>query len=936
MAEYNIYNGLNGGSTQRDLPVQTLPKTKKNKAWLQANADFLYFEAVRQRRQNSVFSEIRKMTEGEFVYRSVDIERTLNNTDIQQMKALASDVAIPTHLKHFDFLGIIANAIKGIFSETDSQYSIESVDEYSTNEYIRSRTEKLNQYAQAIFKREIDRMLIERGIDPNQQSFNSEEEKQAYIEQLDAEVKKLTPEEIERDLSKNFKVIASEWAGNVLTADKKKFHLEEADKNRLTDYILTGRWFRHYRMGFDYYDIEDWQVEEVFFSEYANTKYPQNCSYVGRLTEYSITDVISKYGHLMTSKQQEEIGDFWGQGTDYEMGIMPFSGDGVGEFNKKGKAPFAENLIMPFHNYLDHNVNLQMESALGAPIAYTKKEDGTVINEWMPRAGNDFNSSSRGFTQQLRSDITISNSSIEVMESYWTSQERYGIVIFENEVGQIDLEMVTEDLVKDFLVENNIKVKRSLSVQDLQDALKEGNISDYANTITWHYRPQSWYMVVLKSNNSLTIKDDIILWGKPIEQQIKGDSNIYQVKHPVGGIITKSVITKAFPYQQLHNICLNQVSELLADEPGIFYSFDINTMPSEYKDENTEEALYSIMNTIKTTKLLPVDPSRSNVQGSSVYPNLFQRNEISHAALVQYRMQIAAQFKSEGFQQVGITPQMLGAPTTYETAEGVSQQATASYALISNYIDEFNTSKSQANELHIAIAQQCEVNGKSSNRLIKNSDGTNHFIDILAEDPEYFPLRRISIMPIATSKDRAIVKALQQMLLSDNTIQKDFGDLVDIFTNPYAIKLKQLGKEMRIRTSQNQEQDRQFQDSQSTKAIEAQTADREDRQAHEVELANIKGQWQYKEAFLTALGRDAASTKDDNVADITRAYENNLKQEQYQTDIDFRSKELQRKVDMDATSKQIELLKLKQKEQEIQQRAQLKQIDYNVAVINKN
>lgn len=936
MAEYNIYNGLNGGSTQRDMPVQTLPKSKKNKAWLQANADFLYFEAVRQRRKNSVFSEIRKMTEGEFVYRAVDIEKTLHGTHLDELQALTSDVATPTHLKHFDFLGIIANAIKGIFSETDSQYTMKDISGVFTNEYIRAKTEKLNQYAQAIFKREIDRMLIERGIDPNQQSFGSEEEKQQYIAMLDEEVKKLTPEEIENDLSKNFKVLALEWANNVLNADKDKFHLEEADKNRLTDYILTGRWFRHYRVGFDYYDIEDWQVEEVFFSEYANTKYPQNCSYIGRLTEYSITDIISKYGHLMTSKQQEEIGDFWGRGKDYEMGIMPLSGDGVGVFDKKGKAPFAENLIMPFHNYLDHNVNLQMESALGAPIAYTKKEDGTVVNEWMPRAGNNFNSTSRGFAQQLRTDITISNASIEVMESYWTSQERYGIVIFENEVGQIELEMVTEELVKDFLIDNNIKVKKSLSVQDLQDALKNGNISDHVNTITWHYKPQSWYMVVLKSNNSLTIKDDIILWGKPIEQQIKGDSNIFQVKHPVGGIITKSVITKAFPYQQLHNICLNQVSELLADEPGIFYSFDINAMSQEYKDETTDEALYSIMNTIKSTKLLPVDPSRTNMQGSSVYPNLFQRNEISHATLVQYRMQAADKFKSEGFQQVGITPQMLGAPTTYETAEGVSQQATASYALISNYIDEFNTSKSQSNELHVAIAQQCEVNGKSSNRLVKNSDGTNNFIDILSEDPEYFPLRRISIMPIATSKDRAIVKALQQMLLSDNTIQKDFGDLVDIFTNPYAIKLKQLGKEIRMRTSQNQEQERQFQDSQSTKAIEAQTADREDRQAHEVNIANIKGEWQYKEAFLTALGRDGASTKEDNVDDITKAYENNLKREQYHSDIDFRSQELQRKVDMDESSKQIELMKLKQKQQEIEQREKLKQIDYNIAITNKN
>ena len=144
-------------------------------------------------------------------------------------------------------------------------------------------------------------------------------------------------------------------------------------------------------------------------------------------------------------------------------------------------------------------------------------------------------------------------------------------------------------------------------------------------------------------------------------------------------------------------------------------------------------------------------------------------------------------------------------------------------------------------------------------------------------------------MPVATSKDRAVVKALQQMLLSDNTIQKDFGDLVDIFTNPYAIKLKQLGKEMRARTQQQQDQKQEFDDSQLTKTIEAQTANREDLQAHEVYLTNLKGEWQYKQAYLTAIGRDSASTKEDNIADITQAYETNLKVAEYQTNIDFRN-----------------------------------------------
>jgi hypothetical protein len=922
---------VSNGSTQRTMPVQTISESKKQKdVWLEAMSDFLYLEASQQRKRNGVFSEIKKMVEGDFVYRSVDIEKTLNPEMMGDFRTLTADTALPTHLKHFDFLGIIANAIKGVFSETDSKYRVESFDEYYTNDFIRAKTERLNQYAQKVFKLEIDRMLIGRGFNPNQTEFQSEEEQQQYLQQLEAEVQKLTPAEIEKDLSKNFKVMATEWANNVLTSDKEKFSLEQRDGERLVDYILTGRWFRHYRVGYDYYDVEDWEVEEVFFSEYADTKYPQDCEFIGRLTEMSISNALMKYGHIMTPKQQKDLGDFWGQGEDYKTGITPLSGGtGIGE-------PFAENLIMPFHNYLDHNVNLQMEAALGAPLAQTKMENGDVVRHWMPRAGNMFGNVTKGFSQQLRSDILVSNATVEVMEAYWTSFEKFGVLIYENEVGQLDVETTSEELLNDFIKENEIKTKTNISLKGLQDALNAGNLSDYKNTITWHWKPQSRYIVVIKSNNSLTINKDLILGGDPIIQQIKGDSNIYQVKHPVGGLITNSVIKKAFPYQQLHNICLNQVSELLADELGVFFSIDINTLPAEYKDQTTEEALNSINSTIRNTKILPTDPSRSNTQGSSVYPNLFQRNEVVFATQVQYRQQMAEYFMNKGFQQVGVTSQMLGTPTTYETKEGVQQQASASYALMSNIIDEFNTSKAKSNELHIAIAQQCEVNGKSSTRLVKNSDGANNFIDILAEDPEYFPLRKLSVLPVGTSSDRAVVKGLQNMLMSDNTIQKDFSDLVDIFTNPYALRLRQIAEQMRKRSDANIQQERQFQEGQLDKQIQSNKQQMAEERKHEVVLTNLKGEWQLKGDYLVALGRDSASTTTDDFDQITKAYQTSLKEKSLDADIDFKGKEMTRKMAMDADTRKLEAEKLKLKAQEIQVRREGIAAKKFSDVVNKN
>src|SRR6187402_571309 len=184
MSDYNVYNGISGGNGNRTLPVQTLPKSKKNKKWLQATMDFLYNEATRQIRRNLVFSDIRRMTEGDFVYRSVDIEKNLYGDDAQQLKKLTNEVALPTHLKHFDFLGIIANAIESVFGELDDKYRIESIDDYFINQYIEEKTKRLHSNMEQIIQLMVKTTLIENGLDPDKKDFQSEEERQQYLQQI--------------------------------------------------------------------------------------------------------------------------------------------------------------------------------------------------------------------------------------------------------------------------------------------------------------------------------------------------------------------------------------------------------------------------------------------------------------------------------------------------------------------------------------------------------------------------------------------------------------------------------------------------------------------------------------------------------------------------------------------------------------------------------
>lgn len=893
--------------------------------------DALESEGIRQMRRNYVFADARKMTQGEFTYRAVDIEDNPMGMPWfdKTIRKLRQDVSIPTYIKHFDFIGIIVNAITGVYDDMDDLYRVESFDEYSTNEYIRSRTEKLHEYAQAVFKAEIDRILISKGINPNHQDFKSEEEQQQYQQQLDAQVRALTPVEIEKNLSKNFKVMATEWAQNTLDADKERFSLHQEDRKALTDYILTGRFFRHYKVGYDYYDIERWLPEEVFFSQDVDCEYPQDGDYVGRITSMSISQILQRYGHQMNTRQQEMIGNYWNHPDDKSS----YTNSGTTFLDNV----FPKQLVTPFHNYTDHQINLQMEDALGVPLGRTMDNDGNVSETWMPRQENEYqNFHSGNYSSYLREDIDVRQDTIRVMEVYWRSMKRIGVLIYENELGSMEVEVTTDDLLPEFLTENEIKKLRNLSLTELQKAFRDGNLEEYKNTITYHYVPEIWHGIKIKGKSAV-VKEDIYLDVKPLDYQIKGDSEFYQVRIPVGGIITNGIVTKILPYQQLHNICMNQNTELLEKELGIFFSFDITGLPSEYQDETTEESIFRVRNVIKDTALFGLDLSRQNTQNNTTYPNVFQKHEVVFAQQVQYRRELAEFYKQEAFNQIGITPQILGAPNKYTNEEGIRQGASASYALLNSLIEKFNTAKAKSNELHLAIAQFCETNGRDSNsRLTRRGDGEIAFIDILAEDPELFPLRKLSVFPITNTRDRKIAESIKQMILTDNTVSRDMNDVIDLMTTAPILELQQIAKDMRARKEKETQDQRQFESDQNDKNIAAQDKILVDDRTLKIKLQEMADDSDERQSYINALGRDSASTKTDNFVDITTAYKAEQANVHKQMDYSLKGEELDRKKMADKENLKLSWQKLAGEAEDRRLKERDIQKDEYVATINKN
>jgi len=932
--DFTALDGLASGENTNTIPIQALPNSKKTVAWKKATVDAIERNGIKQLYKNIKFNAYRKMQSGIFTYSGTGVS---DNEDFdmpwfdEKIRSLRDTQNIPTYIKHFDFIGIIVNALSGIYGQLDDKYRVESIDEYSTNEYIRQKTEMLHKYAQQTFIAEVNKLLLQRGIDVNKSDFQSQEEADAYKQEIQNQTKALTPSEIEANLSKNFKVLATEWAQNVLTADKKRFYLADLEREEFVDFLLTGRYFRHFRVGYDSYSVERWMPEETFFSQDVDAKYPQNGEYVGRITSMSISSMLNRFGHLMTQKEQEAVGNYWNQTKNY----TEINGAQVPDAKSE---IFPTPTVTPFNNYYDHQANVQLEEALGTPLGLRTEmsADGSPIATptYLPRYSTETDFYANTFSELLRDDIEVRRDTVRVTEGYWRGYKRMAVLIFENKSGSTSVELVTDDLLKDFLEDNEIKNPRDVSLNELQKALKEENLFEYNNTITYLYAPEAWKFIKIKGNGS-TLKKDLYLDVQPLEYQIKGeDSNIYDIKLPVVGIIDIGIASKIAPYQQLHNICMNQITELLEKELGVFFTFDITGLPSEYQDETTIESLFRIREDIKDTGLLGLDLSRQNTQGNS--PNVFQRQEIVYATQVQYRWQLAQQYKQEALSQIGITPQTLGQATTYETAEGVKQGAEAKGYLINHLFDKMNTAKARGMEVHLAIAQYCEVNGKDSTTLVRKSDGDLSFLNILAEDPELFPLRRLGVVPETNSNDRKIIQDIRQFVLNDNTIQRSYDDVIAILTNPVLAEIKDLTKQMEVKSKAQLQEQRDFEGQQVDKQIQANEKQQQAERDHEVNITTLKIKGDRNEAYINALGR--ASDKKSDAEGFNR-----IEQAQQELENEFSAKQIGIK-ENDSLIKQnnsveqnkIELRKLALAAEKLKLEAKKIETQKQIALVNKN
>ena len=869
--QHSFFNGVGlSGENSSALPPQAIPDSKKTQKWKESNLDILEQIGIRQLHKNIEFVDYYKMIRGEMVLSDYGL-----SDKTQEFLDLVSEVQISSNVRHYDFLGMIVNQIVGEYGKFKDNYIIDTRDPFSQNEYTRDKTEKVKAYATQLFDLELQKKLVEAGVDLDKQEFQSEEEQQQYLQSLQQQKDALiAPEVIEKDMNKNWKTKAAEWAQKTLEQDRDRFEMDEMNNEEITDYLLTGRWFRHYHIGYDFYRPETWSPMTTFFSEDVNIKYPQDGEYVGRIHYLSPSDILDRWGSKLTAEQQQKLSGYYNKNLDNDA-----TGREGNSFRSLLNNNFAKQQYVPFEGYYEYDTTLQLQDAFDMPLGESTviNPDGTTRQEatWFSPMNKGVNNTTNYYAKQLRGDIDVRSDLIQITEGYWRSYQRIGILNYITKDGIPDQQIVTDDLIKDFLIENGIKKLTKVTLEEIES-------NPEPNTIAFTYMPQIRWGAKINAGNSY-LSEDLYIGGDALDYQIKGDSNIYDMKLPVAGIIGNSIAKKLRPFIVMYNICMNQIFNLLEKEIGTFLLFDVNYLPSEYKDNvDTKHTLEMLREAAVEIGIVPIDTKKQNMQGAGQGMNTFMSQSITFTDQINNRMNLAERYKLLALEQIGINPQRIGAASEYSTAEGIKQGLTASYAQTEPLFSAMSTANKKATHVHLVVAQYCQKNYKDVSYYYTKSDSEKVFIEL--SDP-YFPLRHFGIVSTNNSNDKKELENLKNIMLQNNTAGSDILDFAQIIKAKTITDLLAVGNQNRIEKQRDVEAQRAHEQELADKNLAAIKAEKDADRAWQADQNERDRETKIEEESINAYGRASSNESNlegyDRIADATQqALENNLKGEE--------------------------------------------------------
>jgi hypothetical protein len=879
-------------------PLQFIPKKDKNEEWAAWNLDWLEWQGLKQIRRNARrLMKNYKLAKGIIDKSDYIIEEDNEYRDI--VETLTKEDYSALELKFYPIIPNVINVLVAEFAKRSTKLTYRAIDDFSYNEMLEQKRAQVEETLMTDAQTKIVAAMLEQGLDPE-----SEEAKQ----QLAPDAIKQLPE-IEQFFKKDYRSMVEQWATHQHAVDTERFRMDELEERGFRDMLITDREFWHFQMMEDDYDVELWNPVLTFYHKSPDIRYISQSNWVGKTDMFTVSDVIDKYGHVLTQEQHEALENVYPiRSAGYNIGGLQNDGSFY-----DGTKSHEWNTNMPSLAYR------QYTSFMAGNIT-----DGSDVITQILAEGEDYYD--QGTAYLLR-----------VTTTYWKSQKKIGHLVKITEEGEVSNDIVSEDYV--------ITDKPIYDTRVFKNKTKDNLL--FGEHIDWIWINEVWGGVKIGPNIPS-------FWGMnnpggfspiyigvnrnhigPLKFQFKGDNSLYGCKLPVEGSVFSDRNTKSTalldlmkPYQIGYNIVNNQIADILVDELGTVIMLDQNALPRHSLGEDWGKGNYAkAYVAMKNFQILPLDTSITNTENATNF-NHFQKLDLEQTNRLMSRIQLANYFKQQAYEVIGVNPQRMGQQLSQTTATGVEQAMAASYAQTEMFfIQHCDYLMPRVHQMRTDLAQFYHST-KPSTRLtyVTTADEKVNF-EINGTD---LLLRDLNIAVSTNANHRSILEQLKQMALQNNTTGASIYDLGKVVQSDSIAQLNAALKESEQKQEQQKQQEMQQQQQMQEQQIQSQ---------QEIERMKIDSEMAENEkdrqrdilvAEIRAAGYGSASDVDQNLmSDYQDAMKDIRDTEQYREQTGLqREKEVNRMT--------IENQKNQMEREKIQAQKEIADTQLQIAQENKN
>jgi hypothetical protein len=503
-------------------------------------------------------------------------------------------------------------------------------------------------------------------------------------------------------------------------------------------------------------------------------------------------------------------------------------------------------------------------------------EGGDVISQILAE-GEDYNVAGTAYL-------------LRVTTAYWKSQRKVGQLTKVAENGEVTTEVITEDY--------KVTEKPIYDTRLFKNKTKDNLI--YGEHIDWIWINEVWGGVKIGPNIPS-------FWGMnnpggftpiyigveknkigPLKFQFKGDSSLYGCKLPVEGAVFSDRNTKSTalldlmkPYQIAYNIVNNQIADILVDELGTIILLDQNTLPRHSLGEDWGKGnLAKAYVAMKNFQMLPLDTSITNTENALNFQH-FQKLDLSQTERLMSRIQLANYFKQQAYEVIGVNPQRMGQQLSQQTATGVEQAVSASYAQTEVFfIQHCDYLMPRVHQMRTDLAQYYHSTKPSARLQYMTSADENVNFQINGTD---LLMRDLNIFCSTTANHRAILEQLKSMSLNNNTTGASIYDLGRVVQSDSIAELNSVLKASEEKVNQMKQQEMQQQQQMQQEQMQSQAEQQKLKLDHESMEAEKNRQRDVLVAEIRAAGMGSMVDINQNmVSDYNDAMKDIRQEQAYQ------------------------------------------------------